>query len=71
MHFKKRTILETSRHAAELLNNGVSKYALIDLYLHALAGTLGSCDTAPTIAQVVEDAAPTLALRGDRRLKPR
>ena len=71
MYFKKRTMLETSGHAGELLNNQVSKYALIDLYLQALAMTLGSCDTPPTIEQVIENASPTLALRGDRRLKPR
>ena len=63
-------ILATSEHAGRLLLLQVSKYALIDLYLQALATTLGGCDTPPTIDEVVEDASPTLALRGDRRLRP-
>ena len=69
--FKKQPMLGTSEHAAAMLTNQVSKAALIDLYLQALAMTLGSCDTPPTIEEVIEHASPTLAIRGDRRLKPR
>ena len=44
----------------------VSKAALIDLYVQALAANLGACDTAPTLEEVRADADPTLRLRGDR-----
>ena len=46
----------------------LSKSALIDLYVQALALNLGAGDTPPTLAQVVRDAAPVLSLRGDRSI---
>lgn len=44
----------------------LSKAALIDAYVQALALSLGESDTAPTLEQALDDLEPLLQLRGDR-----
>jgi hypothetical protein len=61
--------LRSSEAAGGDLLDSVSKAALVDLYLQALAATLGACDTPPSWEQVMNDANPTLRLRGDRPLQ--
>jgi hypothetical protein len=50
----------------------VSKAALIDLYVQALAVQCeGGCDAAPSVEEVIDDANATLRVRGDRLLQVR
>ncbi len=60
--------LETSSAAGRWLLERVSKAALMELYLAALARANGAADEAPTKEQVCEDADPVLRIRGDRAL---
>lgn len=68
---RKRTLalLTSEAEVASRLDEQVSKFALIELYLQALAAQRGHCDDPCTWSEVLEDANPTLLLRGDRRLK--
>ena len=43
-----------------------SKAALIDAFVQTLATSLGSCDTAPSMADVRGEMEPVLQARGDR-----
>ena len=61
--------LITSTIAGRALLDGVSKAALVEGYLAALARANGSPDEPPTLEEVAEDIGPVLAIRGDRRLK--
>lgn len=64
----KRPMLDTTSEATAVLLDKVSKAALIDLYLAALARVLGAADDPPSVAEVVADANPTLSVRGDKLL---
>lgn len=64
-HGAKGHMLATSEHAGRALDS-LSKSALIDAYLSALARANGSADSAPTIAEALADLRPILSVRGDR-----
>lgn len=49
----------------------LSKSALIDMVADACATANGSCDEAPSVAQVLEFIAPVVEARGDRMPKVR
>jgi hypothetical protein len=61
--------LFTSTEAGDRLQDSVSKTALVEAYLAALAVINGACDTPPTIAQVRMDINPVLEARGDRLIR--
>ena len=64
----KGTQLEASSKVGRFLMDNVSKAALADLYLQALALLSGSADCAVTLEQLQQDADPTLRLRGDKTI---
>lgn len=66
---KKRWALAVVSDRVAFALDKVSKAALIDLYVQALAANLGACDTPPTLEQVKKDADPTLAIRNDRPIR--
>ena len=65
----KGTQLEASSKVGRFLMDNVSKAALADLYLQALALLAGSADSAVTLEQLQADADETLRLRGDRTIR--
>ena len=66
---KRPNNLITSAIAGQALLDGVSKAALVEAYLAALAQVNGVCDTPPTLDEVRADINPVLQVRGDRQLK--
>ena len=53
-----------SRQAARALD-GISKAALIDLYVQALALARGECDSEVPMDVIADDVEPMLRMRGD------
>ena len=62
-------VLEASANVGDWLCDKVSKAALVDLYLQALALQNGHADSPVTLAELLADADPTLSVRGDRKLE--
>jgi hypothetical protein len=64
----KGTQLEASSKVGRFLMDNVSKAALADLYLQALALQSGCADCPVTLEQLQADADQTLLLRGDKTI---
>ncbi len=66
MHLKNKPPMSctVSREAWRALD-GISKAALIDLYVQALATARGECDSEVPLDAIADDVRPMLEMRGD------